>query len=56
MTQLIFEKIYNKYAAVLYGIALEVWPTEECAEQVFIKNSNSIYVQTKPEKIHLLFT
>jgi hypothetical protein len=50
MTQLIFEKIYDKYAAMLYGIALEICPTEECAEQVFIKTFNSIYVQNKTRK------
>ncbi len=47
MTQTVFENIYNKYAALLYGIALEICPDEAYAEQVFITTFKNIYDHNK---------
>ncbi len=45
MTQRFLEKIYDKYAATLYGIALEICPDQHCAEQVFLKTFKYIYTR-----------
>ena len=47
MTQRFLEKIYDKYAATLYGIALEICPDQRCAEQVFLKTFKNIYAKNK---------
>jgi hypothetical protein len=50
MNQSIFENIYDKYAGILYGIALEICPDEECAEKVFIKTFKCIYDENRTAK------
>jgi hypothetical protein len=43
MDALIFEKIYDKYAGIIYGIALEICSDKNDAEQIFISIFKKIY-------------
>ena len=64
MVQSAFENIYEKYSAIIYGIALEICPNVICAELVFTATFKKIYnsnitVQNSPiyyiELIRLVF-
>jgi hypothetical protein len=45
------ENIYDKYAAMLYGIALQIYPVQKNAEQILIYTFKKIHEQDiTPEK------
>ena len=43
MGQSVFENMYEKYSAILYGIALEICPNVVCAERLFTATFKNIY-------------
>ena len=47
-----FENIYDKYSPIVYGIALEISPTTEIAEQILFRIFQEVYTQNLFEQNH----
>lgn len=47
-----FENIYDTYSPVVYGIALEISPTTEIAEQILFRIFQEVYNQNLMEQKH----
>lgn len=47
-----FEKIYDSYSPLVYGIALEISPTTEIAEQILFRTFQEVFNQNLIEQKH----